>query len=98
MHYGDRQNEPYVVGGKLYYTVRQFADKTNRTVQSVRNLISKGNRIRCLRADMIAGRPLIPAEELTDFPFTLPGNDRTIYHYTKEGKQVEARREHEVQN
>ena len=85
----EKRVDPYEVNGQLYYTIRQFADLTNRTVQSVRNLIAKGNRIRLLRADKIAGRPLIPAEELTEFPFTLPGNDKSIYHYDSAGKIIE---------
>lgn len=77
--------EPYKVGKKEYYTVRQFADITGRTVQSVRNLVTKGNRIRKLKMEKIAGRPMILSSELTEFPFTLPGNIRTIYHYDKNG-------------
>lgn len=75
------------INDQLYYTVKDFAKLTNRTEQSVRLLISKGNRVRKLKVDYIAGKPLIPCEELTGFPFTTSGRGSEIY-YLEEGTDV----------
>jgi len=74
------------IDGDSFYTVKQFALLTNRTEQSVRYLIIKGNRIRKLLVRKIADKPFVFADELTDFPFTVAGKSIDIYHYTKDGK------------
>ena len=102
MHRGDTSREPHEIGGRLYFSVRQFAERTNRTGQSVRHLITRGNRIRQLRMERIGGHPFIPAEELTEFPFTFPGNTSLVSYYDEGGNvtYVDEREEeeHEVQN
>ena len=77
------------INGESFYTVKQFAVLTNRTEQSVRFLITKGNRIRKLLVKRIAGRPFIFADELTDFPFTVAGKSEDVFHYNAKGKVVE---------
>ncbi len=77
------------INGEYYFTVKQFAEVTNRSQQSVRFLMAYGNRIRKLKVVYIASKPLIPYSELTEFPFTLPGrNSIEIYHYDNKGKIV----------
>lgn len=75
--------------GKNYFTVRQFAELTNRSEKAVYALIKKGNRLRKLNAIMIVKRTLIPEEELTEFIFTGPGKQpySDAYRFDKEGKQ-----------
>jgi hypothetical protein len=74
------------INGKFYFTVKHFAWATKRSEQSVRFLMCYGNRIRKLKVERIGDKPYIPYEELTEFPFTLPGrNTREVYHYTEAG-------------
>lgn len=68
-----RQIEPIKIGDKDYYTVKQFSHLTNRTTATIYNLLGKGNAIRKLLCIRVDGKPLIPVEELTDFPFAAPG-------------------------
>ncbi len=85
----DKFNEPLSpvqINGEDFYTVKQFAVLTNRSEQSVRYLIIKGNRIRKLLIKKLAEKPFIFAHELTDFPFTVAGKSIDVYHYTKDGK------------
>ena len=75
-----------VINGDRYFTVKNFAIATNRSEQSVRFLMSYGNRIRKLKTEYIMDKPLIPYAELTEFPFTLPGrNSEEVYHYDASG-------------
>ena len=75
--------------GKRYFEVKNFAWATNRSAQNVRFLMSYGNKFRKLRVVYVAGKPLIPWEELTEYPFTVPGrNNREVYHYTEDGQVV----------
>jgi hypothetical protein len=68
------------------FTVRTFALATKRSEQNVRFLLSYGNRIRKLQVIYIAGKPMIPATELTEYPFTLPGRySNKVYHYDQYG-------------
>ena len=76
------------INDKEYYNVKQFAALTNRTQQSVRFLISKGNKIRKLKYIKIVGAILIPINELTNYPFTTCGRNFEVYHYNKDGSIV----------
>jgi len=77
------------LNGERYFTVKGFAMATNRSDQSVRFLMSYGNRIRKLKVVYMANKPLIPYSELTEFPFTLPGrNSNEVYHYNEQGSIV----------
>lgn len=71
--YMSDRNVPVNVDGKQYYTVKQFAFLTNRSTTTIYNLIGKGNAIRKLNCIRLDEKPLIPVEELTDFPFVSPG-------------------------
>ena len=78
-----------VINGERYFTVKSFAIATNRSEQSVRFLMSYGNRLRKLKVEYKMGKPLIPYSELTEFPFTLPGrNSEEVYHYDAVGNIV----------
>ena len=79
--------EPHVIDDVKYYTVKQFALITHRSEVNVRHLIHDGNRIRKLRCTHIIGKPMIPAIELCEFPFTLAGrNIYEVYYYNKDGE------------
>lgn len=78
--------KPTELNGELFYTVREFAIKTSRGEQSVRVLISKGNRIRKLRAKYFGGKPFVYAEEVHEFPFTVSGKNSDIFHYDDAGR------------
>ena len=80
--------QPYRIDGSEYFSVKQFAVLTNRTYQSVMYLMKNGNRVRRLRVVRIADRPLIPAAELVEFPFTSPGGRVEVYHYDKNGNAI----------
>jgi len=74
------------INGERYFSVRTFAEATKRSEQSVRFLMSYGNRIRKLTVVYVMDKPLIPYSELTEFPFTLPGrNNEEVYHYDEDG-------------
>ncbi len=78
-----------VLNGERYFTVKGFATATNRSEPSVRFLMAYGNRIRKLKVEYMASKPLIPYSELLEYPFTLPGrNSHEVYHYNEEGKIV----------
>lgn len=87
------------LNGECYFTVKGFAMATNRSEQSVRFLMSYGNRIRKLKVVYMATKPLIPYTELTEFPFTLPGrNSDEVYHYNEQGRIVTEEKASEVQD
>jgi hypothetical protein len=71
--------------GHEYYEVKTFAYLKNKTTQTIYRLIDKGNSVRKLKAIRVCGKPLIPIEELTDFPFVAPGPKGSAYaHQAKE--------------
>jgi hypothetical protein len=73
--------------GKLYFDIKTFAAVTNRSRGSVCNLIAKGNRIRKLACEYFMDKPMIPASELIEFPFTVCGrNSEKTYHYDEFGR------------
>lgn len=77
------------INGKSYYTVKQFADITNRTEQTIRKYITYGNKIRRLKALKVGHTLLVPTSELTDYPFTICGNNNdSVYHFNELGKVV----------
>ncbi len=82
--------EAIKIEDEYYYTVKQFAVLTNRTEQSVRTLILKGNKLRKLKCIKFAGKPFIPAAEFTAFPFTVAGRNQTPYYYNLKGEVVNA--------
>jgi hypothetical protein len=77
------------INGRRYFEVKNFAWATNRSVQNVRFLMSYGNKFRKLKVVYIGDKPYIPWEELTGYPFTVPGrNSQVVYHYDEAGHQV----------
>ncbi len=83
--------EPEIINGRPYYTVRKFAQLTNKSEKAIYNLISKGNAIRKLRVERILDKPMIPAEEYTEYVFTGPGRYplKDLYRYTAEGVVIQ---------
>lgn len=77
------------INGVLYFDVKTFAKVTNSSEQRIRVLMSRGNTRRKLKCKRIAGKPLIPYTELTEFPFTTPGRKPEVYYYNEEGKIAE---------
>ncbi len=73
------------IDGELYFTVKHFAYVTKHSEVRIRVLMKYGNRLRRLRVVRFGGKPFIPYEELTQFPFTMPGNARGTYFYSEEG-------------
>ena len=80
--------EPIRIGKLDYLTVSQMAALTNKSDQTIYNLILQGNAVRKMKAIKIAGRTLIPYTELESFPFTFAGPNAkdNIYHYDEKGK------------
>ncbi len=74
------------VNGVNYYSVYAFAELTNKSEQTIRRYIIKGNKIRKLESIKINQAILIPISELTQFPFTVCGRSNEIYHYNSDGK------------
>lgn len=74
--------EAVTINGRDYLTVQDFAKITNRSVASVRQYMSLGNRIRKIKSMRLAGRALIPVTEVYTFPFTMSGrNTEDVYNY-----------------
>ena len=80
--------EPYNIDGKEYYTVKQFAAIVHKSELTIRGLMSVGNTRRKLTRVLIGTSAMIPASELTDFPFTTCGRTPNVYHYDKSGGLV----------
>ena len=80
--------EPIKIGEFDYFTVSQMAALTNKSDQTIYNLILQGNAVRKMEAIKIAGRTLIPILELKKFPFTFAGPNAkdNIYHYNEKGE------------
>jgi len=85
----EKSMAPTEINGDLYYTIWQFAKIVKKSENAIYTLIYKGNKIRKLHQVRFFGKPLIPACELTDFPFALPGKGMSTYHYNEQGMQQE---------
>jgi hypothetical protein len=87
----DPKERAEMINGELHFTVKNFALVVNKSEQTVRQYMSVGNRVRKLRINRVAGKPMIPFSELTDFPFTVSGrhSNSEVYHFDEEGKIVE---------
>lgn len=84
----ERDLTPTRIDGIEYYSVGQFAELTHKAAQTIFTLIIAGNRFRRLNVLRIAGKPLIPISELTEYPFTLPGKSQEVYRYDSSGQQI----------
>jgi len=84
----DNDNGIVSINEKSYYDVKTFAYLTNKTTQTIYRLIDKGNALRKLRAIKPFGKPLIPIEELSEFPFTAPGprGSETVTYFGEQGE------------
>ena len=59
--------KPITLNGEQYYRVKHFAALTNRTTQTIYNLIRDGNSVRELKSVHIAENVYIPVSELPSF-------------------------------
>ena len=75
--------DTFTFEGREYYDIKTFAFRTKKTTQTIYRLKDKGNVIRKLKCEYILGHPMIPAEELTEFPFCAPGvsGDKRVVYY-----------------
>ena len=82
--------EPIKVGKFDYFTVSQMAALTNKSDQTIYNLVLQGNAVRKMDSIKIAGRTLIPISELEEFPFTCSGPNAkdNVYHYNENGEVI----------
>lgn len=71
-------HETVTIEGQEYLGVGQIADLTNRTVETIYALISRGNRIRKMKSILFFSRRLVPVEELFEFPFVICGRPCSI--------------------
>jgi len=80
-----------MINDKEYVTVNQMAAITNRSGQTVYNLVKRGNSIRKMKSIKIGMSLLIPLSELEEFPFTLPGKNQHTkpYFYNKQGMIID---------
>lgn len=74
----------YTINGIDMIHITEFAELTQRSVQSTRYLIEKGNAIRKLKFFRDRSRLMIPLTELKGFPLSEPGHasaGKIISHY-----------------
>ena len=71
------------INGKDFWTVKDFAELTQRSDRVIRNLVKYGNRLRKLCAIHVHDRIYIEAEELFDFEFTSGGQPANMGDYTE---------------
>jgi hypothetical protein len=69
----DARDDAVEYNGHLYLEVKNFAYHANKTTQTIYRLIDKGNAIRKLRVERVVGKPMVPIEELWEFPCAAPG-------------------------
>lgn len=83
----DLVNNTIAINSDKYYDIQTFADITNRSAQSVRLLVGKGNRFRKID-HLKLGRALYIAEhELVDFPFACAGRSKLVLRYDAQGNE-----------
>jgi hypothetical protein len=87
-----RSIEPIDINGTLYYRVRDFAHVVKKSENTIYRLCNHGNVFRRMRCDYssMEGVPLIPATELTAFPFTGAGRypKKEVSHYDEDGNCI----------
>lgn len=80
------------IEGEPYWTVKQFSKLTGKKEATIRLLITKGNQIRKLKANLYGAKPFIKASEIFDFPFKGTGRQSTlgprISRYILKGKRL----------
>lgn len=86
-------HEAVSIEGQLYWTVRQFAELTGKTTETIYSLARKGNRVRLLKSKLFCSRRLIPVTELEDFPFVICGRPCALgifveKYFVEDGKVV----------
>ena len=84
----DTLNDVITINKVPCYTVKRFAQLTDRTENTIRYLVNKGNSIRKLKVIKIDSRLFIPSIELTEYSFLDMGNGAKPYHFTETGEKV----------
>jgi len=70
----------YDIDGIKYLSANDFAKLLDRSRQSVDHLIRTGNRIRKLKVFRDGKNNIfVPLSEVTEFPFTLQGQNAKVY-------------------
>lgn len=77
----------FIIDGTKVYDVATFAGITKKSRRTIYTYIHIGNSVRKLNVIYTAGKPYIPASELTEYPFTKigPNSSRRIYHFDELG-------------
>jgi len=70
-----------------YYDLQTFADITNRSAQSIRLLIGKGNRFRKIDYLKLGRMLMIEQHELVDFPFACAGRSKLVIRFNIKGEK-----------
>jgi hypothetical protein len=85
--------EPIDINGTLFYRVRDFAHIVKKSENTIYRLTNHGNVFRRMKCEygLLDGVPLIPATELTAFPFTGVGRYpmKEVGHYDEDGNFTE---------
>lgn len=83
--------ETFSINGEEYWLVSQFANLVGKSEDTVRGLVTNGNKIRSLEANHLGKQVLIKASELFEFPFSANGRPTergpyVKYFYLKDGE------------
>ena len=68
-------------------SIMQFAKITKRSDNSIRHLITYGNKIRKMKTIRAGGKPFVPLSELFDFPFVQCGRHDELGYMVKKFKE-----------
>jgi hypothetical protein len=83
---------PMTIDGKLFYRPADMAHMTKSSENTIYRLVNHGNCFRKMKCTWAyLDRPLIPASELTAFPFSGAGrySYKEVRHYDENGNAVE---------
>lgn len=75
-----------IIDGEELFTIKAFSLATQRPIQTIRFLITYGNKYRKLNVVYKGKKPYIPYSEFLEFPFTKQGrNNEFVYKYKEDG-------------
>ena len=74
---------------KEYFTLKDFCALTEKSAPVIHRYVKYGNGFRKMKGIKFNNNIYIEVSELTDFPFSLGGNSRRHYHYSKDGFMLE---------
>ncbi len=79
------------INGSAYYDLQTFADLTNRSAQSIRLLVGKGNRFRKIGSIHVGRLIFISKNELVEFPFAQAGRSKLVDRFKADGSHYSER-------